>query len=132
MKNEKLSNQRLLDIDAVFLGVFVCDCLKGYYPFKMFNTLYSLKNACECKTEDADLYCAAAVGESGKAVMISYYTDDDTRTDPREIRLDFVGCEESFEVLLLDAEHDAETVATVKNGDTVTLLPNTVCLLKTL
>ena len=27
MKNEKLSNQRLLDIDAVFLGVFVCDCL---------------------------------------------------------------------------------------------------------
>ena len=70
-------------------------------------------------------------GESGKAVMLSYYVDDDDCEEPFDVQLDFIGSGETFDMILLDGEHDAEFVQKVKSGETVTLLPNTGCLLKT-
>jgi len=109
---------------------YTLEPLKGYYPFKMFNELYRLGDACKCTVDGKDLYAAAAKGECGKAVMLSYYTDDDSCKEPIDIRLDFIGSDEAYEMLLLDKEHDAELVKTVTSGEQITLLPNTACLLK--
>ena len=112
---------------------YTTEPLKGYYPFKMFNELYRKKNACKCTFDEGNgLYAAAATGESGKAVMISYFVDDDNCKEPYDVQLDLIGSDETYDVILLDKEHDAEVVKQVKNGETLTLLPNTVCLLKTL
>lgn len=107
--------------------------LKGYYPFKMFNELYRKKNACKCTFDEGNgLYAAAATSEDGKAVMISYFVDDDNCKEPYDIQLDFTDNGETYELILLDKDHDAEAVKQVKNGEQITLFPNTVCLLKTL
>ena len=42
------------------------------------------------------------------------------------------GGSESYSLTLLDAERDAEVIGTVRCGEKITLLPNTVCLLKSL
>ena len=62
--------------------------------------------------------------------MISYFTDDDTCTEIREIALDFVGADGEFEMFLLDRDKDAESVGTVTAGSHIKMAPNTVCLLK--
>ncbi len=106
--------------------------LKGYYPFKMFNTLYELGDACKCLSDDGNIYAAAAKNEESKAVMISYFTDDDNCTAVRDIALDFVGIDDKFELFLLDSDNDAESVGTVLAGEHIKMSPNTVCLLKTI
>jgi hypothetical protein len=104
--------------------------MKGYYPFKMFGELYRLGTCCKTTVECGNIYATAAKGEGGFAIMISHYTDDDGATDECEILLDIKGGAESYSLSVLDAERDAEVVGTVKCGEKITLLPNTVCLLK--
>ena len=62
--------------------------------------------------------------------MISYFTDDDNNTETRTVELDFDGCAQEYEVILLDKTHDAECVGTVSAGDSINIEPNTVILLK--
>lgn len=106
--------------------------LKGYYPFRMFHTLYQLKSACKCASDNQSLYAAAAQGENSQAVMISYYTDDDDCVESCDVRLDFSGSDKTFEVFLLDRNHNAERVGTVAFGSQLRLEPNTVCLLRSI
>ena len=101
--------------------------LKGYYPFRMFNELYRLGTACRCRADGADIY-AAARGDSGRAVMIAYYTDDDDCREPCDITLSFSEGG-TYELRLLDSGHDNEQIGTVTAGEVVRLYPNTVCLL---
>ena len=103
--------------------------LKGYYPFKMFNVLYRLGTACRCRVEGEGLYAAAAKNDAERAVMLSYFTDDDACTECREVRLDLCGAKEAYELYLLDAQNDADLVGTVRDGESLSLAPNTVCLL---
>lgn len=104
--------------------------LKGYYPFKMFGTLYKLGNGCKCVSDNKNIYAAAARNDGEKAVMISYYTDDDNCSEILDISLDFIGSAENFRMYLLDSDKDAELVGMVQNGSVISLSPNTVCLLK--
>ncbi len=106
------------------------ETLKGYYPFKMFNTLYTLGTACECECDNGNIYAAAAKGEEGTALMVSFYTDDDECTDACEIELGFENGANTYEIFSLDTEHDAESVGTVSVGDKIKMRPNTVWLLK--
>ncbi len=106
--------------------------LKGYYPFKMFNTLYQLGTACPCSRNNNNIYAAAAKNNDSKAVMICYYTDDDDCDEIVDITLDFVGSADRYEVYLLDSDHDAECVGEVNAGGLLHLAPNTVCLLKSI
>lgn len=106
--------------------------LKGYYPFLMFNSLYKLKNACECSVSGSGIYAAAATNGAEKAVMFSLFTDDDADIEKREVTLNFKDCTKQFEVLLLDEENDAKSVMKVRSGEKLTLSPNSVCLLKSL
>jgi hypothetical protein len=104
--------------------------LKGYYPFKMFNELYKLGAAYRCKTDAAGIYAAAAKNGEDAAVMITYFTDDDACTEERELLLDFDGGAACYEMLLLDSHRDCEGIGSVNAGDTIRMMPNTVCLLR--
>lgn len=115
--------------DGLF-DFYTLEPLKGYYPFRMFNELYRLGTACKCEVDGKELYAAAAKDEDKNAVMLSYYTDDDTCTEPFDIVLNFESGAECYELLLLDKDRDAESIGTVKKGEQIRMLPNTVCLLK--
>ena len=104
--------------------------LKGYYAFKMFNTLYKLGNACNCEYEEDNIYAAAAREENCTAVMISYFNDDDNCSDIREIELNFEGGAKSYDIFLLDEEKDAENIGEIVSGAFLEMKPNTVVLLK--
>ncbi len=85
-------------------------CLKGYYPFKMFNELYKLGTAVKAETQGDNLYSCAAVGESGSAVMLAHFNDDD-EVPAKEVTLElkeFAG--KTATVYLLDETHDMEPV----------------------
>jgi len=136
----KSQNEGLIDMlmyydarPSAYNGLFdfyTYEPLKGYYAFKMFNELYSLKNACYCVVEGENIYAAAAMQENKKAVLISYFTDDDACDEVREIELDFGSVSSQFEMLLLDKERNGESVGFVSSTEKIKMAPNTVCLLK--
>ena len=100
-------------MNGMFSTDRICDKLKGYYPFYMFNTLYKLDSAVKIDSDDGDLYACAAVGEGEAAVMLTHYSDDDEKgMIEAEVDLSgFVaerGC--VIEYYLLDESHDLEWV----------------------
>ncbi len=104
--------------------------LKGYYPFKMFNVLYTLGHACKCDTVGNDIYAAAAKGNGESAVMLCYFNDNDEDHSTRSVALDFCGGSKQYDLYVLDYEKDGDYVKTVNVGDVLELSPNTVCLLR--
>ena len=95
---------------------------KGYYPFRMFNTLYRLGEEAECVSDDETVYAVAAKGGKDRAVMVCYYTNDDTAGE-KEIEFDFDG---AFTVQLLDEENTCTEIPFAKK---LTLKRNSVLLL---
>ncbi len=93
---------------------FVCDTLKGYYPFKMFNEVYSLDNAVEVETIE-NVYSVAATNGDKSAVMATYF-DDNLSNGKKEILFTLNGLikEKTAEIYLLDDTHDMELIKTVK------------------
>lgn len=89
-----------------------CECLKGYYPFRMFNALYKLDSAVAVESAD-QLYAAAAKSERRAAVMLAHFSDDDT-TPAKTVKLDLSGFSAPNGVKvsysLLDETHDADLV----------------------
>ena len=99
-------------MNSMFCTDYICDRLKGYYPFYMFNQLYGLDHAVEVERESADVWAVAATGEES-AVMLSYYTDDDTAPEKTvKVELSGVASENGVRVeyYCLDGEHDCELV----------------------
>ena len=87
--------------------------LKGYYPFVMFSHLYELGVAAEAVGDDAILPVAAK-GKSEKAVMLSYFLDDDT-SPAEEVALNLKSLGEGKKQLdfyLLDDDNDMRLVKT--------------------
>lgn len=68
-------------MNGLFNTDFVCDKLKGYYPFFMFNVLYQLGTAVDARSESGNVYVSAAKNENSGAVMVTYYDDDDDAPD---------------------------------------------------
>ena len=100
-------------MNGLFSTDMICEKLKGYYPFYMFNTLYKLDSAVKADSDDGDLYACAAVGESEAAVMLTHFSDDDEKGSiEAEIDLSGFGAENGcvIEYYLLDASHDLEPV----------------------
>jgi uncharacterized protein YgiM (DUF1202 family) len=73
----------------------------------MFDALYKLGAACKCSLDGDGIYAAAAKNGSEEAVMISYFTDDDT-------------CEEAP----LDAERERTDPCEIVVGDVVKIVVN--------
>ena len=107
----------------------VSKCLKGYYPFKMFNTLYKMSE-CAPVLCDENLYACAAKDGDKAAVMLTHYNNDDN-TEKIEVKLNIEGFNSADGVkakyYLLDENHDmslvreetfcGNTFATVLNAD---------------
>ena len=77
-------------MNGMFCTDWVCECLKGYYPFKMFNTLYTLGESVLCRSEQPHVYACAAKSETEAAVMLTYFQDDDT-AEPCSVKLNLSG-----------------------------------------
>ena len=91
---------------------FVFECLKGYYPFYMFNQLYKLDKAVAIERESKDVWAVAAKGDE-QNVMLSYYNDDDNAPE-KEVKVEFKNVENEGRVRLeyycLDEFHNCELV----------------------
>ena len=109
-------------MNGMFCTDFVCDCLKGYYPFYMFNTLYQLGTEVE-STADQDVYITAARNGDEAAVMLTRFcVEDDESPEDVQIRLEGFGpC--TAELYLLDETHDLTPVRTEHFAGEATVLP---------
>lgn len=100
-------------MNGMFSTDFVFECLKGYYPFKMFNELYKLGNAAAVKIDCNHIYACAASSDNESAVIVSYFDDDDNAA-PCETELSFKNFKNKngvkLEYYLLDETHDAQLV----------------------
>lgn len=120
-------------VSTIFNGLFDVYTLrprKAYYPFKMFSTLYKLKNAAACTAEGEGLYAAAAGNGEASAVMLCTYTDDDDDTALRSVQLELTGGAEEYEVWLLDEDNTMECIGKVAKNGTLPLPARSVVLLK--
>lgn len=99
---------RPTSMNGMFNTDFVCDTLKGYYPFKMFNTLYRLGQEAESAAGD-HIHAVAAVNGRDAALMLTHYDDDDTAA-ARDVRIDLTGFNSKNGVrarwYILDKDHD--------------------------
>ena len=90
----------------------IYECLKGYYPFYMFNRLYRDGTAVEAVQESEDVWAAASIGES-RHVMLSYYNDDDQAPE-KTVKVTYKNVDSEKGVRLsyycLDADHNCDLV----------------------
>lgn len=100
--------------------------LKGYYPFKMFSTLYTLGNQTKCDSDDNDIIATSAKDNDSCAVMISYFALDEA--DDKKVKIN-TGLSSEMECYLLDEENDMVKIGVVDDGDEVTMKPNSVIFL---
>ena len=114
---EKVDNLMFYDarpcaMNSLFNTDFVFECLKGYYPFYMFNQLYQLDNAVEVERDTADVWAVAASGKE-QNVMLSYYNDDDTAPE-KTVKVELKNINNKngvrLEYYCLDESHDCELV----------------------
>ena len=96
-------------MNGMFSTDFVCDRLKGYYPFYIFNRLYQLGT--QAASTDADsLYTLAAVSDTAGAIMITHYEDDDAAAScTAAIECNGLGPVRA-KWYILDAAHDLELI----------------------
>ena len=96
-------------------GMFHTDTLeplKGYYPFKAFHALYTLGDCVPVLSTCRDACACAATNGKAHAVLLTYYSDDDTAAE-KEVRIDLSGLgrtPKTIELYLLDGSHDLTLV----------------------
>ncbi|MBQ9784559.1 MAG: hypothetical protein IJW29_03560 [Clostridia bacterium] len=120
---------------TAFNGLFdfyTSEPLKGYYPFVMWSKLRELGSTVALENDDSRVAAIAAKGADGKgAVMLSYFCEDDSVSDPveMEIALDNLDIKTLTEYPL-DRERTCEAVSrTARGTQKVTLYPNSVTFL---
>lgn len=101
-------------MNGMFNSDIVCDKLKGYYPFWMFNKLYKLSNAAKCESDKREIIVGAAVGDGKNAIMLTHYSDIEEESE--KVKLTLSGLCASADkpltvsVYVLDENRDAELV----------------------
>lgn len=98
-------------------GMFCTDrpseTLKGYFPFRMFNTLYQLGEAAAVESDCPELTLCAAKNGAEAAIFIAHFDDDDTKpAKDISLTLKHADYPKGARVIfsLLDAEHDDEVI----------------------
>ena len=108
-------------MNGMFSTDFVCDCLKGYYPFYMFNILYRLGTEVESAGAGDVSVCAARDGDEA-AVMLTRFCPEDNEAS-EDVLIDLSGfgpC--TMELYLLDETKDLSLVRTEQFADEATAL----------
>ena len=100
-------------MNGMFCTDWVCECLKGYYPFVMFNTLYKLGEYVKSSVDGENCYACAAKNDEEAALMLTYYNDDDSAGE-KNVKINISDIQISGAVTakyyLLDENHDLELV----------------------
>ena len=124
-------------MNGMFNTDFVCECLKGYYPFPMFNELYTLGDSCAVKSDSSHAYlCAARRGDQAAVMLSCFREDDDAADDTIVLNLrGFADGDVRAECLLLDETHDmvpvrAEWVSGANGALTLPAPRNAVWLIR--
>lgn len=83
------------------------ECLKGYYPFVMFDALAKLGTQIPTEYSAENIYNCAATNGENHAVMLTHYNDDDN-APAKQVKLNFVknGGALKASYYLLDETHD--------------------------
>ncbi len=100
-------------MNGMFCTDWVCENLKGYYPFKMFNELY--KKGTSLSVEDSDnIYVAAARNDNSELSIMLTYFDDDEKEEFKDVEIQLCDSKlpRTAEIFLLDKTHDMELVKT--------------------
>ena len=100
-------------MNSLFATDCVAECLKGYYPFLMFNKLYSLRQELTVQSDHPVIYICAAGKPDQAAVMLTHYADDDSQTPlPTRVSLDGLQTDKTTQVTisLLDETHNSEEI----------------------
>ncbi len=99
--------------NGLFNTDVLCEKLKGYYPFYMFNKLYKLGTYVKHESSNEDIYVCSAKGENQCAVMLTHFNDlDDTAEKEVKIEFNNLGFKNGAiaEYYLLDENHDLALV----------------------
>ena len=112
LDNLMFYDARPCGMNSMFCTDFVFECLKGYYPFYMFNQLYKLDESVCVERNSEDVWAVAAKGDE-QNVMISYFNDDDN-TPEKTVKVEFKNVNNAngvrLEYYCLDETHDCELV----------------------
>lgn len=106
--------------------------IKGYYSIYAFADIYELGTEVRTESDDNDIYVVGAKDENGKkAVIISYYTDENDREE-KIVNVNMEGYDgEVTDIYTVDADHDYTVTDTqTSNTVTITMKPNTFVVLK--
>lgn len=130
---------------TVFNGMFgiMGDPKKGYYPFKMFNTLYKMGNSVKVSVDTGitgrKINAVAAKDENRNAcVMVTYFSDEDA-AKAENAAIELAGFAGKNGVLanmyILDGERNAELFRTEKSyaevyTPIIKMEPNTVIFIE--
>ena len=118
-QSEALDNLMYYDarpcgMNGMFKTDMICETLKGYYPFYMFNQLY--KNGGKQvagEIESADVWAVGAKNSEAQSVMLAYYNDVDASPE-KDVKVTFKNVDNGsgvrLEYYLLDEDHDCELV----------------------
>ena len=117
-------------MNGLYCTDYVFETLKGYYPFPMFNRLYTQGEAVAVERRSEDVWAAAARGEE-QVVMLTHYNDDDA-TPSKDVKVTFRNVKNEkgvrLEYYLLDETHDAtlvrEEIFTAEEFASYITLPN--------
>ncbi len=116
-QSEPLDNLMFYDarpggMNSLFSTDMIFECLKGYYPFYMFNQLYKLKTQVKTESNCPEIWACAAAEEE-QNVMLAYYTDDDTAPS-KEVKINFKNVKNDrgvrLEYYCLDEDRDATLI----------------------
>ena len=112
MDNLMFYDARPCGMNSLYCTDFVFECLKGYYPFWMFNQLYRQEHEVESSVEEDGIWVGAAKGEE-QNVMLSYFDDDDN-APAKQVKVHFKNVANPngvrLEYYLLDENHDGSLV----------------------
>ncbi len=99
-------------MNGLFCTDWVCENLKGYYPFRMFNELYKKDYAVRVEKSTAtNIHIAAAKKENETSVMLTYFDNSEKeKSTDVEIILESGENERVAEIYLLDEDNDMKLV----------------------
>lgn len=106
--------------------------IKGYYPFRMFHTLYQMGTSVECLIDGENVYAVAAKDADGNSsLLLTYYTDDDN-AEEKTVHVALNDGADKYELYLLDQDHDCDLIGAVESEFSITLKNTSVLLVKSI
>lgn len=100
--------------------------LKGYYPFVMFNDLYTLGTQVKSESDDRDIHVVSAKNDENSAAMICYYTPDENAKE-KTVMINATG---TFDLYTFDDSHDYTKTGSITLPAAITMKPDSVIMLK--